>query len=428
MRIEKRGLRNATTQTLSSASQWRNNPNTHRKNALSTTLEFLGMVVHLRLHQLVRVVFVGIIVGSAAFSCVSQTTPVAPTPAPTPPGPEPPDQIKVFTEEVLVPVFVFDRNGRFDPTMGTGDLLVFEDGVLQKNTSVRRVPSSVLLLLDTGGALNPAMNTNTTREIALRLVSNLRPGDQIAAMQFGTRVEMIQDWTTETDQVGRSLKTRLSSGHHVHLTDAMMAAAEQLKAVPAGSRHVVLITDGVEASGDRTRLTEAVTRLLAENATVHVISYTSIGRKAMGKRNPLVRVTLDKPKSASDVANELMYPSLNPLNQKRRIYVVLDTDIAMRRNNKRYEEATRESEIWLTSLADETGGVISLPTTRDEMIRQGEVVAHEIDAQYVLAYTPKRPLQSATDGEYRRIKVIPSHGGLTVHSRRGYVARPPRDQ
>jgi hypothetical protein len=189
---------------------------------------------------------------------------------------------------------------------------------------------------------------------------------------------------------------------------------------------VVLITDGVEPGGDRARLTEAVTCLLAENATVHVISYTSIGRKAMGGRNPLVRVTLDKPKSASDVANELMYPALNPLNQKRKIYVILDTDLPMRQRNKRYEEATKESEVWLASLADETGGVMSLPTTRDEMIRQGEVVAREIDAQYVLAYTPKRSLRSAAEGEYRSIKVIPSHGAPTVHSRRGYVARTPR--
>src|SRR6185436_20054977 len=194
----------------------------------SGPFNFQEMVVKLRLlsQQLIGFVFVMIIVGCAALTCIAQTRPVAPppesapksAPTPTPPVPEPPDQIKVFTEEVLVPVFVFDRNGRFDPTMGTDDLLVFEDGVRQKITSVRRVPSSVLLLLDTGGALNPAMNTNTTREIALRLVSNLRAEDRIAAMQFGTRVEMIQDWTTKTDQVALSLKTRLSSGRHVHLT------------------------------------------------------------------------------------------------------------------------------------------------------------------------------------------------------------------
>jgi VWFA-related protein len=387
------------------------------------------MVVHLRLlsKQLIRTVFVMVIVGFAALSCIGQTKPVDPPPRPTPPISETPDQVKVFTEEVLVPVFVFDRNGRFDPTLGADDLLMFEDDMAQQITSVRRVPSSVLLLLDTGGALNPKMSTNTTREIALRLVSNLRAGDQIAAMQFGTRVEMIQDWTTETTSVVHSLQTKLSSGRHIHLSDALLTAAEQLKAVPPGSRHVVLVTDGVEEGAEKARLTEAISRLLVAHATVHVISYTSIGRKAMGKRSPLVRVTLNKPKSASDVANELMYPTLNPLNQKRNFYVVLDTDMPMRQRNKRYAEATKESELWLASLADETGGLMSLPKTIDEMISQGEVVAREIDSQYVLAYTPKRSLRSASAGEYRSIKVVPRRGGLEVHSRRGYVAGPPRD-
>jgi Ca-activated chloride channel family protein len=373
--------------------------------------------------QLLRIV----IVCSAALSCMAQTPPVAPPPQPTPPIVETQEQVKVFTEEVLVPVSVFDRNGRFDPTLVADDLLLFEDGILQPITSLRRVPSSVLLLLDTGGALNPAMSTNTTREIAIHLVSNLRAGDQMAALQFGNRVEMIQNWTTEKDQTIGALKTKLSSGRHGYLTHALMAAATQLKAVPSGSRHVVLITDGVEAAGDRARLTEALTQLLTAHVTVHVISYTSIGRKAMGPRNPLVRVTMEKPKSASDVANELMHPEAIPESQRRRkVYVVLDTDFPMRNRNKKYEEATKESELWLTSLADETGGLMLLPTTTNEMIMQGELVAREIDSQYVLAYTPKRSLTSAADGEYRSIKVVSLRGGPEVRSRRGYVAKPPR--
>jgi hypothetical protein len=64
-----------------------------------------------------------------------------------------------------------------------------------------------------------------------------------------------------------------------------------------------------------------------------------------------------------------------------------------------------------------------LPGTTAEMVSQGAVIAREIDAQYVLTYTPKRPLSSASDGEYRNIKVVLRRGGLEVRSRRGYVAR-----
>lgn len=165
--------------------------------------------------------------------------------------------------------------------MEADDLLVFEDDVSQQIRSLRRVPSSVLLLLDTSGELNPAMNTNTRREIAINLINNLRPGDSIGAVQSGTRAELLQDWTTEKEEIVRALKLKLSSSKRAHLADALIAATTQLHKVGAGSRHVVLITDGVGSEDDELRLTSAIRELLSTNATVHVISYTGIGRKRL---------------------------------------------------------------------------------------------------------------------------------------------------
>ena len=191
---------------------------------------------------------------------------------PTAPAGETQEPLKVFTEEVLIPIFVFDGNLRFDPTLEVGDLLVFEDNVLQEIRSVRREPSSVLLLLDTAGDRNPAMKTNITREIASLLISNLRAGDRVAAIQFGDHVDTVHGWTTQTEKVVHALKTKLSSGKRSRLVDGLMAAVAHLREVPAGGRHVVLITDGVTSSADRIRLPEAVVELLSVHATVHVIS------------------------------------------------------------------------------------------------------------------------------------------------------------
>lgn len=78
------------------------------------------------------------------------TSPVPKSPPAAPAG-ETQEPLKVFTEEVIIPIFVLDGNRRFDPTLEVEDLLVFEDDVLQEIRSVRREPSSVLLLLDTAG-------------------------------------------------------------------------------------------------------------------------------------------------------------------------------------------------------------------------------------------------------------------------------------
>jgi VWFA-related protein len=208
------------------------------------------------------------------------------------------------------------------------------------------------------------------------------------------------------------------------LIKALIAAVKQLKEVPAGTRHLVLITDGVGSSGDAAALTEGIRQLLNANVTVHVIGYGALGRKKIDKQNPLVIITNKPRKSAKDIADELMYPNQQQDYKKwKKIYVVIDTDFAMRKKRAAYKEATIQAELWLRSLAEETGGLAFVPRATAEMGPHAEEIAREIDSQYVVTYTPKRPLAEATLEEYRRIKVAAAVGGLHVHARRGYVAR-----
>src|ERR1041384_7017465 len=133
-----------------------------------------------------------------------------PRPTPTPQEREPQEPIRVFTEEVRLPIFVTDNEGRFDPTLELPDIIVLEDDEMQEVRSVRRVPANVMLVLDTSGGMNPVMRTNTTRDVALALVSALKPGDQLALIQAGDRVETLQSWSTDTEALKRVLKTKLS--------------------------------------------------------------------------------------------------------------------------------------------------------------------------------------------------------------------------
>lgn len=341
----------------------------------------------------------------------------APRPTPTPEAREPQEPIRVFTEEVRLPVFVTDNQGRFDPTLELSDLIVLEDDEMQEVRSVRRIPANVLLVLDTSGGINPVMRTNTTRDVALSLISALKAGDQLAIVQAGDRAETIQDWTTDTESLKRVLKTKLSSGRRKRISEALLEAARQLKNQPAGSRHVVLITDGVEAN-DKS-YTEAVRQLNAVQATVYVISYTLMGREAIKNNNPLVTYGGPPPRTANDTAREAD-PTI-PVPRPNINIATIDTDREMRRKRKEYADATLRSEERLTELAEDTGGRILLPESEDEMRRQGREVARDIGAQYVITYRPKRPLAASSPGEFRRIKVALRRQGLTVRSRNGYT-------
>jgi VWFA-related protein len=377
--------------------------------------------------MIVKVVTLGLVMvaGILITAAPAEAQGTLPTPSPqaTPP-PDSQDKIKVFTEEVVIPVTAYDNSGHLSFALNPQDILVFEDDVRQEVRSIRRIPANVLLLLDTGGALNPAMSVSITKEIAIGLISNLKPEDRVAAIQFGNSVELIEDWTTDRDHLIRAINTKLISGSHSRLIKALLAAAVQLKEVPAGTRHLVLITDGVDSSGDSEALTEAIRQLLGANVTVHVIGYGALGRKQINKQNPLVIITNKKRKSAKDIADELLYPNRQEDYKKwKKIYVVVDTDFAMRKQREAYKEATRKGELWLQSLAEETGGLAFIPRSTAEMTPRAQEIAREIDSQYVVTYTPKRPLAEAAVEEYRRINVAPGTGGLHVRARRGYVAK-----
>jgi len=78
------------------------------------------------------------------------------------------------------------------------------------------------------------------------------------AIQFGSHLELLSDWTTDREQLIRAVNTKLISGRRPQLIKALFAAALRLKEVPAGTRHIVLITDGVDSSDDAAALNEAI--------------------------------------------------------------------------------------------------------------------------------------------------------------------------
>jgi hypothetical protein len=137
-----------------------------------------------------------------------------------------------------------------------------------------------------------------------------------------------------------------------------------------------------------------------------------------------VTLTTEKRKSAQDVSDELTRPhdpETLDTKLKRKIYLVVVKDFPLWRLNRKYVKTLKENERWLASLAEESGGLMLLPQSTEEVINQADAVAREVDSQYVITYKPKRPLASALKEEYRRIEVAPRRIGLRVSARRGYV-------
>ena len=368
-------------------------------------------------------------IGATRISSQQPAKPQAsPQPSPTPIA-EDKDSVKVFTEEVRLPVVAVDSYGHYDPTLVLDDILVLEDGVAQQLRSVRHIPANVLFLLDTGGESSGLGGMSKSRwltcEVASQLVSRLQEGVSIGVMQSGNSAEMIQPWTTNKDDVLRTLKNKLLSTKRSRISEAMASASVELQDRPEGTRHVVLITDGVDTPGGKVNREDAIRKLVAARATVHVISYTEFVRQKSDKASsPVVtgqRPTKNDPITATD-------PTLPPGTTRSPSFGIgVRFDPEMRRRRKAYEADVKKSQQALKSVAEETGGKMLLPLNTEEMLAKAIEVARAIAAEYVVTYRPKRPLAEASPGEYRRIEVASRRVGLNLHARRGYVVPTPQN-
>ena len=351
----------------------------------------------------------------------------SPQPSPTPTKDQ--ETVRVFTEEVRLPVVALDAYGRYDPTLELDDVLVLEDGVIQQLRSVTHIPAHVLFLLDTGGESSGmdgvSKSTSLTRQVASQLVAKLQTGASLAVMQSGNAAEMLQPWTTDKEAVLKTLKNKLISTKRSRISEAMAYASEQLKDRPEGARHVVMITDGVDTPGVKIKREDAMKQLIAARATVHVISYTEFVRQKQEKKSSPV-VSSQRPNSSDPI--RATDPTLPPgATRSPSFGVGIRFDPAMRRKRKAYEAEVKKSQQALKNVADETGGKMMLPLNSQEMLAQANEVARAIGAEYVVTYRPKRPLAEATPGEYRRIQVASRRVGLSLQARRGYVVPSPQN-
>lgn len=358
----------------------------------------------------------------------------SPSPSPTPspartPLPEDQEPVRVFTEEVRLPVVALDAYGHFDPTLVVDDVLVLEDGVAQQVRSVRHIPANVLLVLDTGGESSGlggvSKSTSLTRDVAVDLVRRLPQGSWIEILQANSTSQVVQPWTRDKEQVLTALKKKLFATKRSRFSDAIVTASQELKDRPEGSRHVVLITDGVDSPGGKVDRSEAMKKLIAARATVHVISYTEFVRQKSENQTTEVAIGA-RPASTNPITGT--DPTQPPGTTRSPSFgVSVRFDPAMRRLRKAYENDVKKSQQVLTNVAEETGGKFLLPITGDQMLAQAGEVAQAIGSEYVVSYRPKRPLAEAAPGEYRKVEVTSRRVGLSLRARRGYVVPTPQN-
>ena len=267
---------------------------------------------------------------------------------------------------VSLNVTVTDLETRFVTDLAPEDFAVYEDGVRQEINFFTRtqLPIALALLIDTSASMDEEMAT--AQEAAIGFSQRLGPDDLAEIIDFDSRVDVLQGFTNDVDQLESAIR-RTSAGGSTSLYNALYISLKDLTRAPLREADVrreaiIVLSDGEDTSS--------------------LVSFEEV--LELAKR--------------SETA----------------IY-----SIGLQAENRRARTGFREADFVLRQLAQETGGRAFFPDDVNELPDIYRQISDELSSQYSVGYISANPLRN---GQWRRIVVQVDREGATARTKLGYYA------
>jgi Ca-activated chloride channel homolog len=270
-------------------------------------------------------------------------------------------------ELVSLNVTVADGQMRYATDLEQPEFQVYEDGVRQDVTYFNRsnLPIGLALLVDTSASMETRLAT--AQEAAAGFARRLRPQDLAEIIDFDSRVNILQAFTNDTDQLVGAIR-RTSPGGSTSLYNAVYIALKELKKV--------------------------------------------IAKDAEDIRRQAIVVLSD----GEDTSSLLPFEEVLDLAKRSETAIYA---IGLRDGDSGPGQGFKEAEFVLRQLSQETGGRTFFPSQVTELPTIYTQIADELSSQYTVGYTSKNPKR---DGAWRRIVVRVSRPNLTARTKQGYFA------
>jgi VWFA-related protein len=304
------------------------------------------------------------------------------------------DPIKIDSAIVRVNIGVVDQRGRPITSLEKANFSVFEDGVKQEVSRFEytTAPFSVVMMLDMSGSTK-SFRQNIQLS-ASRFLDALGPEDRVAVVEFYSKVNLLNDFTTNRNTVAHSISVA-NGGGDTDLYKALLFALEKLSKESSRRKAIVVLTDGVD-----TDMQSIDRKLLSSVGEVQIP--TAI--------KPETSEILNKILNRSDAQGVTIYPLALPTGDPARLADPTPAQIAM----------FKAARTRLKLVADRTGGTLNAIERLDQMATLYASVAADLRTLYTLEY---QPINEKRDGKWREIRVEVSNPELVLRSRQGYFAR-----
>jgi Ca-activated chloride channel homolog len=278
--------------------------------------------------------------------------------------------IGVNVDLVLTYTSVFNKENHFVSGLKKDNFKVFEDGVEQKVEQFAQedVPVSMGILLDLSGSMRSKIEQ--VNKAALAFIKASNPQDEVFLIGFSDEAELLQDYTSDIDEITDALDNTVVTGGTVAY-DAIYLGVQKAQSGKKQKKAVVVITDG-EDRDSYYKLDELLAKVQESDVQVFCIGFLGeIPSKHL----------FDWSKSDAEKARDA-----------------------------------------LNKISDETGGKAFFPDNLTDIHQIVAEIASELRSQYSLGYVSSN---AARDGSFRRVKVEltgPAASNNHIRYRRGYFA------
>jgi Ca-activated chloride channel family protein len=279
--------------------------------------------------------------------------------------------IPARADRVLLAATVVDGKGRPVRDLKASEVRIFEEGqpqTLAHFTTAQDLRARVLFLVDASGSMNEELKTTSSRMAAWQVLAALGPEDETALAGFDSEYWGIVQFTRDRERIRKGLEDLVPFGSTA-LHDALDKAARDIAAHGEGRRAVVVITDGIDTSSQRTA-EDVIARSRALDVPIYSVSVIS---------------PLDDPTSRQF------------LGKKSAGVAAVGASI-------------------LSRYATLSGGAAFTVSDFRGLRRAADQIANELKTQYRLGYDP--PVGPA---RFRRVQVKTTRKGVVVRTRSGYV-------
>jgi VWFA-related protein len=323
--------------------------------------------------------------------------------------------IRVQSALVTTPVTAVDSSGEYVFDLNEEDFRVLDNGVPQRlerfEPAVR--PLAAVILVQTNHAVAPLLDQ--VRPLGPMFSGLLLgPQGQAAVLAYDDRVRVMQDFSSDGDQLKVTLQDLTPRGDLARLNDALTRGIALLEKRPKTERRVIVVFSGGSDRGSETGSEEVVRRATGAEVTIYGLGF-SPARLLLSKKPELAapgpldtNVTRPLPPGTVPTPSTSVHVYDAPVP-------VVDILVA----TGQIIRSSLASNL-LEFYAGYTGGVFYSHWSKKKVEEQLARIAAEIHSQYELAYVPDTVAQSG----FHRIQVQVRRPGVRVRARAGYFYQP----